>query len=117
MVPKVGIEPTRGCPHGILSPARLPVPPLRHRTKGAANIQSFAPPVKLKMEAPWGHPGVFEKILAFAYRMGYYKMSGRDRGLGIRDQGNIHSHPCALTECAMEKNRGAKKRRSFGMGG
>ena len=29
-VPEVGIEPTRGCPHGILSPARLPVPPLRH---------------------------------------------------------------------------------------
>ena len=28
-VPEVGIEPTRGCPHGILSPARLPVPPLR----------------------------------------------------------------------------------------
>ena len=28
-VPKVGIEPTRPCGHGILSPARLPVPPLR----------------------------------------------------------------------------------------
>ena len=28
-MPKVGIEPTRGCPHWILSPARLPVPPLR----------------------------------------------------------------------------------------
>jgi hypothetical protein len=29
-VPEVGIEPTRDCSHGILSPARLPVPPLRH---------------------------------------------------------------------------------------
>ena len=28
-VPKVGLEPTRGFPHRILSPARLPVPPLR----------------------------------------------------------------------------------------
>src|SRR5881275_2088389 len=29
MMPKVGLEPTRGCPHRILSPARLPVPPFR----------------------------------------------------------------------------------------
>ena len=29
MVPKVGVEPTRGRPHRILSPARLPIPPLR----------------------------------------------------------------------------------------
>src|SRR3954451_13706437 len=28
-MPKVGLEPTRGFPHRILSPARLPVPPLR----------------------------------------------------------------------------------------
>jgi hypothetical protein len=28
-MPKVGLEPTRSCPHRILSPARLPVPPLR----------------------------------------------------------------------------------------
>ena len=27
-VPEDGVEPSRGCPHGILSPARLPVPPL-----------------------------------------------------------------------------------------
>ena len=30
LVPEVGIEPTRGCPRGILSPVRLPVSPLRH---------------------------------------------------------------------------------------
>ncbi len=29
MVPKAGIEPARCCHHGILSPARLPVPSLR----------------------------------------------------------------------------------------
>ena len=29
MVPEVGIEPTRAFTHRILSPARLPVPPLR----------------------------------------------------------------------------------------
>ena len=26
-LPEAGIEPARGCPHGILSPGRLPVPP------------------------------------------------------------------------------------------
>ena len=29
LVPKAGIEPARYCYHGILSPARLPIPPLR----------------------------------------------------------------------------------------
>ena len=29
-MPEVGVEPTRPCGHGILSPARLPVSPLRH---------------------------------------------------------------------------------------
>ena len=33
MVPKAGIEPARSCPHRILSPARLPVPPLRRLDK------------------------------------------------------------------------------------
>ena len=31
MVPVVGVEPTRSCPHRILSPARLPIPPHRQR--------------------------------------------------------------------------------------
>ena len=30
LVPKAGIEPARYCYHRILSPARLPIPPLRH---------------------------------------------------------------------------------------
>ena len=31
LVPEAGIEPARGfCPRGILSPLRLPIPPLRH---------------------------------------------------------------------------------------
>ncbi len=29
MVPKTGVEPVRCCHRGILSPVRLPVPPLR----------------------------------------------------------------------------------------
>ena len=28
-MPKDGLEPSRGCPHWILNPARLPIPPLR----------------------------------------------------------------------------------------
>ncbi len=31
MVPEEGLEPSRPCGHGILSPARLPVPPLRRK--------------------------------------------------------------------------------------
>ena len=30
LVPMVGVEPTRYRYHGILSPARLPIPPQRH---------------------------------------------------------------------------------------
>ncbi len=30
LVPEAGIEPVRVLPHGILSPGRLPIPPLRH---------------------------------------------------------------------------------------
>jgi hypothetical protein len=30
LVPEEGVEPTRPCGHRILSPARLPVPPLGH---------------------------------------------------------------------------------------
>ena len=30
LVPEAGVEPARPKGHGILSPARLPVPPLRH---------------------------------------------------------------------------------------
>ena len=27
LLPEAGIEPARGCPHGILNPGRLPIPP------------------------------------------------------------------------------------------
>ena len=30
MVPETGVEPARDHSHGILSPGRLPIPPLRH---------------------------------------------------------------------------------------
>ena len=36
LVPMVGVEPTRYCYHGILSPARLPIPP--HRRKYCLTI-------------------------------------------------------------------------------
>ena len=29
-MPEAGLEPARSCPRGILSPLRLPIPPLRH---------------------------------------------------------------------------------------
>ena len=41
MVPETGVEPVRYCYRRILSPVRLPVPPLRRKIKklgGAAQI-------------------------------------------------------------------------------
>ena len=37
MVPAVGVEPTRYCYHGILNPARLPIPPRRRMAYGEKN--------------------------------------------------------------------------------
>ena len=39
LVPEVGIEPTRTEVHGILNPARLPIPPLRHGAKLALSAE------------------------------------------------------------------------------
>src|SRR5262249_31693 len=74
-MPKVGLEPTRGLPHRILSPARLPVPPLRpgqrvrQSCRGAVDHASmppqrrFAARVSTDMPLAWcivdgGRPGV-----------------------------------------------------------
>gem|GEM_PF-2029273 len=40
VVPEAGIEPARPEGHGILSPARLPISPLRHR-KCLLNLQKI----------------------------------------------------------------------------
>src|ERR1051325_8827441 len=40
-MPGVGLEPTRGCPHRILSPARLPVPPFRPVLRVSVKTLSF----------------------------------------------------------------------------
>lgn len=37
-MPEVGLEPTRGCPHRILNPARLPISSLRLHSEWATNI-------------------------------------------------------------------------------
>ena len=42
MVPLVGVEPTRYRYHGILSPARLPIPPQRHFFQSVLNHFSRA---------------------------------------------------------------------------
>ncbi len=38
LVPGAGVEPARGCPRGILSPLRLPVPPPGHHDVGACDL-------------------------------------------------------------------------------
>jgi hypothetical protein len=56
VVPEVGVEPTRACAHRILSPARLPVPPLRRadflRVPATAATVDRPPPRGVK----WCHP-------------------------------------------------------------
>ncbi len=37
-MPKAGLEPARGCPHKILSLARLPISSLRHKLNCHINI-------------------------------------------------------------------------------
>ena len=39
VVPREGLEPSRYCYHGILSPARLPVPPPRHSVFAGESYQ------------------------------------------------------------------------------
>src|SRR5438876_3924133 len=41
-LPAEGLEPTRSCDHWILSPARLPVPPRRRRSKRVRKLQTPA---------------------------------------------------------------------------
>ena len=38
MVPETGLEPVRVLPHGILSPGRLPIPPLRQTVNSSLNL-------------------------------------------------------------------------------
>ncbi len=59
MVPEVGIEPTRPCGHGILSPARLPVSPLRRLECLDESTLSLYPQ----------HARVRERVFGYADRM------------------------------------------------
>ena len=50
MVLKVGIEPTRYCYHRILSPARLPIPPLKQLYNGVSEtIRTSDPLIKSQL--------------------------------------------------------------------
>src|SRR5438445_13880696 len=49
LVPENGVEPSRPCGHRILSPARLPVPPLGHNERLSQKPQSvLTTPLELK---------------------------------------------------------------------
>ena len=47
MVPKGGLEPPRSCPLRILSPVRLPIPPLRHNYIILEAPSGFEPEIKV----------------------------------------------------------------------
>jgi hypothetical protein len=42
VVPEAGLEPAQGCPRGILSPLRLPIPPLRQRIHFKSHHEDLA---------------------------------------------------------------------------
>ena len=68
LVPETGLEPVRCCHHGILSPGRLPVPPLGQIKKP---IQFALKAVMGLLEAPPGlEPGV-KALQASALPLGY----------------------------------------------
>ena len=41
MVPETGVEPARDFSHGILSPRRLPIPPLRHFQPSHSQVLNY----------------------------------------------------------------------------
>ena len=54
LVPVAGVEPARYCYHGILSPARLPIPPHRQITKYIISypqmiVKNFLPYITLTL--------------------------------------------------------------------
>src|SRR6266850_8241766 len=46
LVPENGVEPSRPCGHRILSPARLPVPPLGHIRQDSTNVRRGSTPAR-----------------------------------------------------------------------
>ncbi len=68
-IPVVGVEPTRPRGHGILSPARLPIPPHRH-----------------VLEAVTGFEPVIKVLQTSALPLGYTAISsGAEDGIRTRD--------------------------------
>ena len=57
----MGLEPIRGCPHRILSPMRLPIPPQPHKTK--------------KVEVPAGFEPAITELQSIALPLGYGTIS------------------------------------------
>jgi hypothetical protein len=89
MVPEAGLEPAQGCPRRILSPLRLPIPPLRQRyyfsflrqdlasrtaKKLAGNLHASGLPVSFKGMST-------KKCLAFLILSPYW--GGRDTGISL----------------------------------
>ena len=68
-MPKDGLEPSRGCPHWILNPARLPIPPLRlvtHCNKHQKNFDRTISTSILKTADPLNNN--FRDYIKFVYK-------------------------------------------------
>src|SRR5258706_5731289 len=74
LVPEEGVEPTRPCDHRILSPARLPVPPLGHGEQNTIPREPYPMPDRaskrllVAYRTSHSNPPVFECVLAWYNR-------------------------------------------------
>ena len=66
LMPKRGLEPPRGFPHMTLNHARLPIPPLRHRSE--ENIEAFAVSCNAKSRHTGGMSTALGSIQPYGYR-------------------------------------------------
>ena len=119
LVPEAGLEPAQGCPRGILSPLRLPIPPLRqqryfsllspalarggkektrHRPWRCHN-QDLKSPASKKIRATFGIApifcGLFQKMTnCFSTTPSLYR-AGRETGISLGPWGIMgDSSPC-----------------------
>ena len=61
MVPGAGVEPAWYCYHRILSPARLPIPPLRHKDGDPEAIRTLDPLIKSQLLYQLSYGVIYKK--------------------------------------------------------
>ena len=69
IIPEVGLEPTRPCGHGILNPARLPIPPLRLELGYKINAHERFVKSKIRYTDREKHACLCSRLKVFSQRL------------------------------------------------